>query len=627
MLKIRGPWLTDEQGRTVMLRGVNLGGSSKVPTQPNGATYNPEGFFEHRQVSFVGRPFPLDEADEHYSRLRHWGFNCLRFLTTWEAVEHAGPGVYDEDYLDYLFAVVKKAGEYGFHVFIDPHQDVYSRFSGGDGAPGWTLEAAGFDMRNFKETGAAIVHQTHGDPFPRMIWPTNAYKLAAATMFTLFFAGNDFAPLTKVDGTPIQDYLQQHYFNAMKAVAKKLKDLDCVMGFDTLNEPQHGYIGLKDLRPLYGFMDIGIVPTPWQSILLGSGYPQIVKHFERDLLGVHDKGDVTLNLPRQSAWLPGRECVWKQNGVWDVDDLGNPRLLKPDYFQKVGGRDVSFLQDYLKPFMQKMVAAVRTVKKDWIGFIESEVANLPPVWPEAAQENMVAVPHWYDVVLLLLKTYVTFVGANELTQGVVLGKNNVEKSFHAQLAEPKLYSKEKLGNIPVILGEFGIPFDMGKKRAYKTGNFSEQVRALDRSMRALEANLLNYTLWNYTSDNTNERGDMWNDEDLSLFSRDQQKDPSDLNSGGRALQAAVRPFAMRTAGEPLKACFEPLKGRFEFEFKGDPTVTAPTEIFFPALHYPHGAEITLSDGSVEIDVANQLLRYTPGDQAVHQITLIPKKTR
>jgi hypothetical protein len=168
---------------------------------------------------------------------------------------------------------------------------------------------------------------------------------------------------------------------------------------------------------------------------------------------------------------------------------------------------------------------------------------------------------------------------------------------------------------------------MGKKRAYKTGNFSEQVRALDRSMRALEANLLNYTLWNYTSDNTNERGDMWNDEDLSLFSRDQQKDPSDLNSGGRALESAVRPFAMHTAGEPLKARFEPIKGRFEFEFKGDSSVTAPTEIFFPALHYPQGAEVTISDGSVEIDVANQLLRYTPGDHTAHQITLLPKKDR
>lgn len=41
-------------------------------------------------------------------------------------------------------------------------------------------------------------------------------------------------------------------------------------------------------------------------------------------------------------------------------------------------------------------------------------------------------------------------------------------------------------------------------------------------MGALDKNLLSFTLWNYAANNTNARGDGWNDEDLSLFSRDQQ---------------------------------------------------------------------------------------------------------
>jgi len=85
-------------------------------------------------------------------------------------------------------------------VFVDPHQDVWSRFTGGDGAPGWTLEAVGIDMRQLKENNAAIVHNTWGEgksekdlqAFPKMIWPSNYSKYATATMFTLFFGGKTY---------------------------------------------------------------------------------------------------------------------------------------------------------------------------------------------------------------------------------------------------------------------------------------------------------------------------------------------------------------------------------------------------------------------------------------------------
>jgi len=63
VIRLDGPRILDEHGRTLMLRGVNLGGSSKVPARPDGATYRSQGFFNHREVSFVGRPFPLADAD------------------------------------------------------------------------------------------------------------------------------------------------------------------------------------------------------------------------------------------------------------------------------------------------------------------------------------------------------------------------------------------------------------------------------------------------------------------------------------------------------------------------------------------------------------------------------------
>lgn len=86
----------DNTGRTILLRGVNLGGTK----QPRGrSSFDPPHdvwpIAENGGESFKGVPFRLDDgsADEHLSRLRAWGFNCVRYPFTWEALEHEGPYV------------------------------------------------------------------------------------------------------------------------------------------------------------------------------------------------------------------------------------------------------------------------------------------------------------------------------------------------------------------------------------------------------------------------------------------------------------------------------------------------------------------------------------------------------
>ena len=604
-----------------MLRGVNLGGSSKVPIRPDGSTYHLEGFFDHRGVSFTGRPFPLEEAPEHYKRLREWGFNCLRFLVTWEAIEHAGPGIYDEEYLDYLVEVVKKAGEYGFYVFIDPHQDVWSRFSGGDGAPGWTLECAGLDMHGFKSTGAAIVHQTHSDPLPKMHWPTNAYKLAAATMFTLFFAGNEFAPATKVDGVPIQDYLQAHFFSSIKKVVSRLKDLDCVIGYDSFNEPQRGYVGIRDLRQRYGELELGIFPTPWQSILLGSGFTQKVEVLKRGIFSAVVQRYVNLNKGNSSAWLPGKSCVWRENGVWDIAPDGSPLLLRPDHFYCVNDHPVDFVQDYLLPFIKTFAENIHEIDPQaWI-FAESEPEKSAPMWHDARDSKVVYAPHWYDGVTLLFKKHIPWLGADLFTRKPIFGGERIRRSYKKQLEMIKAQGKENLGNVPVLLGEFGIPFDLEQKKAYITGDESKQLLAMDRSMQAVEANLLNFTLWNYTADNTNERGDRWNDEDLSIFSRDQQHNAADINSGGRALAAVVRPYPVLTSGTPQALDFDFTSGRMEYQYIFDPTIESPTILFIPRLQYPDGIIVSVSSGEYKFHPESQTLEHQPLSAGVNSVII------
>ncbi len=182
-----------------------------------------------------------------------------------------------------------------------------------------------------------------------------------------------------------------------------------------------------------------------------------------------------------------------------------------------------------------------------------------------------------------------------------------------------------MGAVPVLIGELGIPFDLDAKRAYRTGDFRTQVAAMDRTLRAMDDNLLSYTLWNYTADNTNARGDMWNDEDLSIFSRDQQADPGDIHSGGRALQAVVRPYALATAGEPLRMSFDIRRRVFEFVFRHDPTVTEPSLIFVPDYQYPKGYRVEVTDDSYKVCSDEQILAYRHSlERELHTVRVKPK---
>ncbi len=576
----------------------------------------------------MGRPFPLEQADEHFNRLRAWGFTFLRLLTTWEAIEHEGPGIYDTDYLDYLYQIVKKAAEFGIDVFIDPHQDVWSRFSGGDGAPGWTFEAVGMDVTRFQAAGAAILHQEQGDPFPRMIWPTNYDKLAAATLFTLFFGGSDFAPRLQIEGVPVQEFLQGHYINAVAQVARRLRDLPNVVGYDTLNEPSSGFIGAENVSGrAKSVLRKGDAPTIFQTMLLGAGIPQEIDVYETGLRGIRKVGSRLVNAGRQSVWREGCEDIWKQHGVWGLDAAGQGEVLVPDYFNQVGGRKINFYRDYFKPFANRFAAEIRAVSPDALIFVEGVPAEGDLTWTVEDAPNVVHAAHWYDGLTLLTKSFRTWLTLDYRNVKPVIGSGSVRRCFANQIADSVRQSDEQMNHAPTLIGEVGIPFDMQDKRAYRTGDFSMQVKALDATLFALEDNFTSFTLWNYTADNTNAHGDQWNDEDLSLFSRDQMTGSGSIYDGGRALAAAVRPYPRKISGEPLDMTFDIRTKRFEFRFHHTPGIQAPTEIFIPTYQYPNGCQVEVSDGTYELDLDHQTLTYHHSDPVpVHTIRVKPLRT-
>eukprot|EP00668_Euglena_longa_P016027 GGOE01020226.1.p1 GENE.GGOE01020226.1~~GGOE01020226.1.p1 ORF type:complete len:666 (+),score=198.18 GGOE01020226.1:26-2023(+) len=628
-IHIEGSFFKDDEGRTVQFRGINVGGNSKMPTRPCGYTWrydNLESFFCHRDVSFVGRPFPLDEADEHFERLKKWGYTLLRFIITWEAIEHSGPGIYDTEYLDYLVQIVTKAGDHGLYIWVDPHQDVWSRFTGGSGAPGWTLEAVGFDMMNFKDSGTAIVHQTHGDPFTHMVWPTNYTKLACSTMFMLFFAGKTLAPNCKVEGESIQDYLQRHYINAMMEVVSRLKDIPCVIGYGLMNEPNTGWIGIEDLNSYKWELQLGHCCTPLQSMALGAGIPTKVETFDHGPLGFKNLGKQLVNAAGIRAWRDGAPCVWEDNGVISYKD-GKAELLRPLHFSEVDGKKVDFYRDFLVPFGKQFAASVHQLHPSAFIFLEdapfAPKENRPHlVWPKDpdVEEHIVCADHWYDGIPLMTKSYNPWLAWDG--DRIQIGPGRAQRGRERGIREIQRKAAENMAGVPVIVGETGMPFDLDGAKAYRTGNFRVQERCMDGTMKALETCMASVTLWNYSADNTNRRGDNWNGEDLSLFSRDQMVGKGGLNDGGRALAAAVRPYARRFGGIPLLQSFDMESKVFRFRFRSDGKPLAPNEFFIPNLQYPNGYEFEVSDGRVTADAFRQILSWEHAtDVEEHEIRI------
>ena len=434
-LRIEGRSFRDSNNREVTLRGINCAADAKFPAVPDLPSYISEDFFEGDDVSFVGRPFPLDEAHNHFSRLKKLGYNTIRYVFTWEAIEHEGPGKYDEKWIQHTIEVLRVGKEYGFYIFMDPHQDVWSRFSGGSGAPMWTLYAIGLDPKAFAVTEAALVQNTMQKPeeFPKMIWATNYTRMACQVIFTIFFGGKEFAPKAIIDGKNIQDYLQDHFIAAYAHLAKRINEAgdlenDPVIGWESMNEPNRGLIGWVDLTvvPSEQKLQKGTSPTSWQAILLGSGRSCEVDTYDVGGLGSYKSGTQLVDPKGQQAWLasdhddtkygwkrdPGwklGECLWAQHGVWDPK---GDVLLKKDYFTKDprNGQNVTyeyFTNHWFMDYYRKHRTAITAIHKGAIMLCQPPVLEIPPTLKGTKDDdpNMVYAPHFYDGITLMTKNW------------------------------------------------------------------------------------------------------------------------------------------------------------------------------------------------------------------------------
>jgi hypothetical protein len=642
----------DARGRRLLLRGVNVGGDSKCPTGCSTArapSVRPSEPGKH-SISFVGRPFPLDEAAEHFGRLQAYGLTLVRLVVTWEAVEHEGPGKYDFAYLQYLQELVQIGAEHNISFIIDAHQDVWSRYTGGDGAPRWTLETVGFDVDKLHESGAAFTHAgfvlEHGldAALPEMIWPSNHHKLACGTMFTLFFGGRDFCPEFTVSDKKvnIQDYLQEHFIAAMTEVAFKLVDEPNVLGFETLNEPNMGMLGWKDLAKPSKYLLQGPSPTWFQSFQLGMGLATEVDHYEPSLV---KSGRVVLNAAGAKAWRFGVQCLWAEMGVWGLQN-GDPALLVPDFFRyrREGEAlvEVRPVQDYFVPFAIEFKRRIRTITRvgapEYVVFVNkptdfesSAIATFPSATDLDLECSGIAwAPHWYDLVPIVTKSFRSWIGVAR-DQGfrspIVLGNAALKQEYARQLRQLACEGMRIGDGVPTLIGELGCPFDLHVGDHTTDTLKNAQIAAMDTTLGAVERALLSCCIWNYSATNSDAHGDGWNGENFSIWTPGASKQHT-VFAGGRALPAVIRPYAFRCPGTPVKMQFCIESKRFDFEYVADSDVDAELVVFLPRYHYHEKPDVVVSDGCYDVDLQAQTLRYRhSATQRLHTLVVTPAAQR
>ena len=412
-------------------------------------------------------------------------------------------------------------------MFVDPHHDVWSRWTGGDGAPFWCFDLVGLAPEHFVEAGAVGLDAQD--------WSENYQRVPVATMWTLFYGGDTFCP----ELAGVQQELQDRYIGAVAAVAERIAHLDNVLGYDTLNEPGNGYIGrsARSLTTARRFFDQD-GPAPWSPLEhLAAGDGVTVRR---------EDGEV-LNPNGRSIWRHG--CPWQRAGIWTLDRDGRPELAAPDRFRELDGRRINPFGDFHVPFIRRFRERLR---------------DGPPRLPALHRGLTVGHRHAVGRPRPARRQRPPLV-RHRRPRHPHGGRPRVPRAPRTERAWPPSTARscgalakvneERMGGPPMLLGEYGIPYEMNGGAAFADGDFSLHERLLHAMYEAMDELFMSGTQWNYTPDNTHAHGDQWNHEDLSVYCAE--------DGGGRAVAGFSRPYARHSQGRPTTMRFDPSAARFE----------------------------------------------------------------
>ncbi|MGC4113101.1 MAG: cellulase family glycosylhydrolase [Myxococcales bacterium] len=670
-LKTDRSYLRDSQGRYVQIHGVNVGGTSKVP-----ASVSASGL-----PSFVGRPFPIEDADEHFARLQAAGFDSIRLVLQWEGIEPLARGQYDEAYLDYVQKLVQAAGQRRLRVLLDMHQDLFSRLLAvkfnnhprgkagdiesmlfaflppyndtiqGDGAPKWVVQGCLPEKKLDSPNWGT----------PRVLSGLDEEALLA--IYNLFQKLTSGGPAATSGSIPwIVDFLLQKpdpFGPEETSDLLPLTNGSAALSLDVARAFACFFAGDKAFP---GLMAEGRNVKDWAQDAYAEAFAQVAQRVadEPNVMGYDLMNEPSSNFVVLAAYgamatggLEGvrstlNAMLGPETGPLAFDVLAAFRVLPPDLAPstlKAWGLDRidptfllslnnGFEDDHLRPFYERVGRRILQEDPDAIFFVENTLGlnaflgqsggiagtfEKPMTRPDLPQ--VVYAPHYYADIY-------PFPGINQPPRKMTATEVRY-RDYQAPMEKAASLSRYSMGNPPTLFGEFGTFFTFNGIYQARQEEYLTSACILNDYYEAMERMGMGGMLWCYSAGNTFEKGDQWNHEDFSILDQDENL---------RAAQAWARPHARALAGKPLSShfysdlhYFDPDKGvvppvrEFEVRYASKETV-APSEIAIPDQQYPEGFYVWLSDGHCVFDPATRTLMHYPSDDApetVHTLKILP----
>ncbi len=253
------PGIYDEQGRQVLLRGIN---------------YNSLGDYYQADEKY---PPTVPVMPDDLSRMASLGFNVIRLVLSWSYLEPQR-GVFSEAYLDRIADFVDEAGRQGIYVVLDMHQDAWGKYIA---TPPEETCRPGFDPAIGWDGAPEWATLTNGQPTCKLL--VRELSPAVAQAFQNFWAD--------------REGIRTEFIRGWQRLAQRFAAAANVAGYDLFNEPNPGFsLGLSD------------------TLFLGEFYGRLIQAIREAEAGVHD-GFQHIVFFEPSAF-------WSAFGTWVTPDPG-----------------------------------------------------------------------------------------------------------------------------------------------------------------------------------------------------------------------------------------------------------------------------------------------------------------